>query len=55
MFKIGDHVVITEIERPGRIRQICHTVVGTEYEVSYFYNGEYKKTFFFPDELEIKV
>lgn len=53
-FNLGDKVIVKELESHGRVRQICITETGIQYEVSYFYNGEAKKIFFYADELEAK-
>lgn len=51
-FKLGDPVIIKELDRPGRIRQICITETGIQYEASYFNNGDAKRVFFYADEIE---
>ncbi|TDI96998.1 MAG: hypothetical protein E2O29_01825 [Deltaproteobacteria bacterium] len=54
-FKMGDTVVIDEIERPGRIVSIWIQHIGMQYEVRYFLDGEAKSVFMFDNELTLKV
>ena len=45
-------VYIPELDTYGIISQMCLTVMGIEYEVRYFHNGELKKVFFIEHELK---
>lgn len=50
--KIGDKVIIPDLERCGRVLSIWETQKGVKYEVRYFQNGDAKEVFFFDDEIK---
>lgn len=50
-FKIGDHIIINELNLPGRVKRIQIEESGIIYEVRYFWNSEAKSVWFYEDEL----
>lgn len=51
-FDLHDRVRITQLETDGRVVGIYVSEVGTQYNVRYFFNGDARTVYFFPDELE---
>ena len=37
---IGDEVIITDIDRPGRIESLCQDICGKQYRVVYWHDGQ---------------
>lgn len=52
VFSLNSKVLIKELERKGRVVAIYHSDLGTQYHVRYFWDGDAKTVYFFPDELE---
>lgn len=50
-FSLGETVYITELKSIGRVIALYVSETGLQYRVRYFYNGEAKDTYFYPDEI----
>lgn len=53
-FNIGDKVMVKEIQRPGRIDALLVDCLGPQYQVLLWDNGERKRTWLYPDEIEAR-
>lgn len=53
-FKLGDRVIIKEIQRPGRVEAIMLDGLGIQYRIALWDNSERKSTWLYADELETR-
>lgn len=51
-FKVGDRVLVKEIQRPGRVELVQMDFLGTQYRVAFWDNSKRENVWLYPDELE---
>jgi hypothetical protein len=51
-FKVGDRVMIKEIQRPARVEMVQLDFLGTQYRVAFWDNSKRETVWLYPDEIE---
>lgn len=50
-FNLSDRVMVTEIQRPGRVTALIIDNLGVQYQVALWDNGDRKNIWLFEDEI----
>ena len=51
-FKVGDRVLVKEIQRPGRVEMIQLDFLGIQYRIAFWDNAKRESCWLYADEIE---